>query len=330
MKTLKLVLIGTGLILTVVTIKYRPAYQVTFAGNNLGYIENKEYLENEINFYMNDNSGNIAYREMTNLPEYELKLINREEDTKETEIMLAVENSIITTYKFYAVTAEGEQKAVVETAEKAQSIIDEVKAGLTEEVDLKLGVAEIYSKEYAITSEEDAKSVLNEIKNVKLAAVEKQKAEARKKQLAINKAKSVASTTKVAATGNISGMALSIPVNGSISSRFGSRSSSRSTIHTGLDISAHMGTGIRPIAPGTVSYAAPKGTYGNLVIINHGNGVESYYAHCNSLFVGVGQTVDTNTTIAGVGSTGNSTGPHLHLEIRVNGVPVNPQSYLYK
>ena len=124
-------------------------------------------------------------------------------------------------------------------------------------------------------------------------------------------------------------MPLSIPVRGSISSRFGSRSSVRSSIHTGLDISAPMGIGISPISAGTVTYAARKGSYGNLVVISHGNGVESYYAHCADLYVSVGQNVNSNTTIASVGSTGNSTGPHLHLEIRVNGTPVNPQNYLY-
>ena len=83
------------------------------------------------------------------------------------------------------------------------------------------------------------------------------------------------------------------------------------------------------IASGTVTYAGYKGSYGNLVIISHGNGVQSYYAHCNKLLVSVGQTVSAGQVIAQVGSTGNSTGPHLHLEIRINGKAVNPQNYLY-
>ena len=138
-----------------------------------------------------------------------------------------------------------------------------------------------------------------------------------------------ATTTTAAPSGVLNGMQLSIPVTGSISSRFGSRGASRSTIHTGLDISTSSGTGIRPISAGTVTYSAYKGSYGNLIIIDHGNGVQSYYAHCSALYVSVGQSVDTNTTIGAVGSTGNSTGPHLHLEIRIGGEPVNPQNYLY-
>ena len=124
-------------------------------------------------------------------------------------------------------------------------------------------------------------------------------------------------------------MPLAIPVSGSITSRFGARGGSRSSVHTGLDISAPSGTGIRAISAGTVSYAGYRGSYGNLIIIDHGNGVQSYYAHCSALYVAAGQSVDSSTTIGAVGSTGNSTGPHLHLEIRINGSPVNPQNYLY-
>ena len=308
--------------MTVICIKYKPAYEVTIAGENLGYIESKEFIENKIKRYMNNTSGNIAFREISNLPAYEFKLIDREKETKEDEVMLAVENSTITTYKMYAVTAAGEQKALVESTEIAEKVIDEIKSGVNKSIDLELGIVEVYTTDNKVSSEEEAKNILNEVKVVKVAAYEKE----RRADLA-RRARATTATSH--ATGNIAGMALAIPVNGSVSSRFGSRSSSRSTIHTGLDISAPTGTGIRAVANGTVTYAGFRGTYGYLVIIDHGNGIESYYAHCNQLYVGVGQVVDSNTTIAGVGSTGNSTGPHLHLELRVNGSPVNPQSYIY-
>ena len=68
----------------------------------------------------------------------------------------------------------------------------------------------------------------------------------------------------------------------------------------------------------------------NLIKVDHGNGVESWYAHCSAIYASVGQSVDPSITISAVGSTGNSTGPHLHLEIRINGAAVNPQNYLYK
>ena len=121
-----------------------------------------------------------------------------------------------------------------------------------------------------------------------------------------------------------------IPVSGRITSRFGSIESVRSGAHTGLDIAAPNGTKILAVADGVVTAASSAGTYGNLVVISHGNGIETYYAHCSRILVKVGQKVSSGDNIALVGSTGNSTGNHLHLEVRINGKAVNPQRYLYR
>ena len=90
------------------------------------------------------------------------------------------------------------------------------------------------------------------------------------------------------------------------------------------------GTDIKVVSDGTVIFAGWDGDFGNLIKVDHGNGVQTWYAHCSKLYATVGQQVTAGDVIAAVGSTGNSTGPHLHLEIRVNGTPVNPQLYLYK
>ena len=125
------------------------------------------------------------------------------------------------------------------------------------------------------------------------------------------------------------GISLIRPISGTITSRFGARSSIRSSAHTGLDISAPKGTPIKAAASGTVTFAGWKGSYGYMLVISHGNGVQTYYAHCNQLYASVGQSVSQGETVAAVGSTGNSTGPHLHLEVRINGVAYNPQNYVY-
>ena len=119
------------------------------------------------------------------------------------------------------------------------------------------------------------------------------------------------------------------PVEGTITSRYGVSSRIRKSDHTGLDIAAKSGTDIKVVASGTVIFASYNGSYGNLVKIDHGNGVETWYAHTSKMYVKEGQTVEAGDVIAAVGSTGNSTGPHLHLEIRINGEHVNPQEYLY-
>lgn len=110
-----------------------------------------------------------------------------------------------------------------------------------------------------------------------------------------------------------------------ITSRFGKRSNG---IHTGLDFNAVQGTPIKAAASGTVIYSGYKGSYGNLVIIDHGNDFQTWYAQCSKLHVEVNQEVNQGEIIAEVGNTGNSTGPHLHFETRNNNTPVNPQKIL--
>ena len=124
------------------------------------------------------------------------------------------------------------------------------------------------------------------------------------------------------------GIGLIKPVSGTITSRFGARSSGT---HKGLDIATATGTTIAAAAGGTVTFSGWD-TYGlgYCVKINHGNGVETVYGHCSKLYVKSGQKVSRGEAIAAVGSTGNSTGSHLHLEIKLNGVAQNPQLYLYK
>ena len=112
-----------------------------------------------------------------------------------------------------------------------------------------------------------------------------------------------------------------------ITSRYGARWGST---HTGLDVAAPTGTAIHAAAGGTVTLVNYSNvSYGNYVKISHGNGVETLYAHCSTINVTEGQSVAQGETIATVGSTGNSTGSHLHLEIRKNGTTLNPQNYLY-
>ena len=132
------------------------------------------------------------------------------------------------------------------------------------------------------------------------------------------------------AISNINGIKIAtLPVSGTISSRYGAASSIRSSRHTGLDIAASVGTPIKVVADGIITYAAYSGSYGYLVKVDHGNGVETWYAHTSKMYVKPGQEVKAGDVIAAVGNTGNSTGPHLHLEIRINGQHVNPQKYIY-
>ncbi len=121
------------------------------------------------------------------------------------------------------------------------------------------------------------------------------------------------------------------PVYGKVSSSFGGRNAPKagaSTNHKGIDIAVSTGTSVMATSGGKVTVAGWQSGYGYVVYIDHGNGVTSRYGHLSKILVSVGQTVSQGTVIARSGNTGNSTGPHLHFEIRVNGTAVNPLNYV--
>ncbi|MDQ3708049.1 MAG: M23 family metallopeptidase, partial [Actinomycetota bacterium] len=99
-------------------------------------------------------------------------------------------------------------------------------------------------------------------------------------------------------------------------------------LHSGIDIGAAYGSPISAAASGTVVSAGTMSGYGNVVVLDHGGGIATLYAHQSSVAVGTGQAVQRGQTIGYVGSTGYSTGPHLHFEVRVSGTPVDPMGYL--
>ncbi len=124
---------------------------------------------------------------------------------------------------------------------------------------------------------------------------------------------------------------VSFPLQAEITSEFGSRMHpilGYEKFHAGLDFGADYGEVIRAAAPGYVIFAGWYGGYGNTVIVDHGNDVTTLYAHSDGLYVEEGQAVQRGQPIALVGSTGLSTGPHLHFELRSNGEPVDPLPYM--
>lgn len=126
---------------------------------------------------------------------------------------------------------------------------------------------------------------------------------------------------------------LQLPLQGRITSEFGLRNdpiNGRHRRHHGVDIAAPIGTPIGAAAAGTVVFAGRRGGYGNTIIIEQADGKQTLYGHAAELLAKVGDQVTAGQTIATVGSTGRSTGPHLHFEVRENGQPVNPLTNLAK
>ena len=249
-----------------------------------------------------------------------------------------ITNQVFIEYTNYAISIDGKNKTYVATMEEAEKIIAELKKDYKEKYTKKLGILQVYSDDYseisAVSSKKAKSTISSELKSAKKAddikiAKAKQQTKASTK---VSQSTSKTST-KVATNSSVKGVKFTVkPLSGTITSRFGRRSSPGgigSTNHKGLDIAASCGTPIYAASSGTVEFSGYKGSLGKLVIINHGNGVKTYYAHCNSLKVTTGQKVEAGKNIATVGKTGTATGYHLHFEIRVNGTSVNPQNYIY-
>jgi murein DD-endopeptidase MepM/ murein hydrolase activator NlpD len=122
-----------------------------------------------------------------------------------------------------------------------------------------------------------------------------------------------------------------LPVKGLVTAGYGYRKSpftSQRELHEGLDIAAPYGSPIVATADGIVTFAGPLAAYGNVVFVDHGHGFSTFYAHCSSYRAREGQRVRRGEVIAYVGTTGRTTGPHVHYEVHVNGVISNPMKYL--
>ena len=318
LKFFNIIVIAFGFIIAIVFIKYKPMYKVSISGEEIGYVEDKQALEETLKEEITENtSKTIEDIQLNDEPEYELKLVNRAEDTEDKTLVEELKEEVTVTYKYYEIAVQETVVEKVDTSEEAEELINEIKEQNNSE-DIDFSIVEKYTQneEEANTSDlEVAKANVQETVQTAIEEIEQQKEEEERWN----------------ALPSINGIKLAVtPIEGRITSRYGVRSSIRKSTHTGLDISAVQGTAIKVIADGTVTAASYNGSYGNLVKVDHGNGVETWYAHTSKMYVKKGDTVKAGDVIAAVGSTGNSTGPHLHLEIRVNGEHVDPQDYLYK
>lgn len=291
---------------------YKPRYSVTLNGEFIGYTDNKRELQEKINEYIEKGNGeNVAFVEIDELPEYSLCLLKRNEECNDEEIFNKVIEKGQTFYKYYAIAVDDEEKKYVSTFDEAEQVINELKEKDSNNKD-DLSIIEKYEKELK-----------------EFTGVEECVADLYEKKVVIQSFYVVAATGVNATDVKVPlGISLIRPVSGVLTSRFGPR---WGRSHKGIDIGAPQGTTIVAAAAGTVSVSqyGYNGGYGNYVIISHGNGVQTLYGHCTSLLVSQGQSVSQGQAIATVGSTGNSTGNHLHLEIRVNGIAQDPQNYLY-
>jgi murein DD-endopeptidase MepM/ murein hydrolase activator NlpD len=306
------------LILGLLQVSYRQTYSVILNDEVIGYTNDKVTLQKRINDYIKSGDGeNVAFVDIKVLPEYKTCLLKKNIDTNDDEIFAKVAASGTAYYKYYAITDENVEKTYVKTFAEAEQIIQSLKDKNSMNKDT-IGIVEKFNTvqgEYTDTTAA-----------VNLVYKERPKVTAAKKKATVVMGSNIGTVTVTDL-----GVTLIKPITSSytITSRVGGRILNGYENHPGLDIACPTGTAIKAAADGIVTRAGWYGGYGKCIIVQSTSSLNIIYGHCSSLNVTVGQRVAQGQIIGKVGSTGYSTGPHLHFEMRYNGAVVNPQNYVY-
>ncbi|MBQ9314699.1 MAG: M23 family metallopeptidase [Clostridia bacterium] len=311
---------------------YKPTYEVKFEGEVLGYISDKADVQKQIsNFLQNGDKDNVGYVILKEEPTYEFSFVKKDTCVSDDEIVAKVIDACDVYYRVYGVNVDDEEKFVVDTVKEAQEIVDKINE---EQKDYQkkstIEISEKFVQEYTLP--DDIEVAVNDInKTLKDSNDEYVKSQVKTVSTSYaaytSSSYTVPESVLLAMQSENGSLNFSHPLNsaGIITSRYGLRSRNN---HKGIDIGAPTGTPIYAAEDGIVTYSGWYYGYGYLIKIQHINGYETYYGHCSKLACNAGDSVTKGTLIGYVGSTGNSTGPHLHFEVRMNGNAYNPEQFI--
>ena len=309
--------------------KFKFVYMVEMGGVELGLVNDKDKFEKDIKDTLEDLEEPVVSAKLKENPKYSLRLVDKEDiDVDDNYVFAKVEEKIEKTYRYYNIKEDDKLLAKVSTTEEKDNLLKELEEA-KQVKDLK--VEEEQTKEYYIISYEEAKQLastnVDNIENEKRSKLEKEKIEKRNTNIVKNIRRG--GTVSASSSSNASAMLGSLSFRRPLNSSRVSAGYLGYPGHRGIDFPAPQGTPVMAAESGTVTTILYSNkSYGNRVIIDHGNGISTLYGHNSSIGVSLGQKVSKGQTIAGVGSTGRSTGNHVHFEIRINGKPINPTSYV--
>ena len=255
MKFIILVSVTHILIIGFIASLYKVSYSVNINGEMVGYTDNKSKLQTKINDYIeNGESENAAFVQVEKLPEYKICLLKRNVEADDDRIFDMIKSDGTTYYRYYAILENQEEKIYVPNFAQAEEIVNKLKEKNSSNMS-NITISEKYETELKeMVGIDDAVNKLYvKPKNVVVASKK-------------TSSGSVNTSTNISSTKVNLGISLTKPVSGIISSRFGSRSSVRSSAHTGLDIATSTGTPVSAAAGGTVTFSGWKGSYGKLIV----------------------------------------------------------------
>lgn len=314
---ISLVMIFTAVYLTVIN-TYKPAVKTYINGEFIGYFSNEQQFDEVYNDLVAEKQNideNVkVYLESE--PTFEQSYI-RDSLLEQQNVYTNLRAEIKTEYTIYHLMVDGEQQMTFTAEDQVENYVEKLKAEV-DTVEPTVDVEKVSELE-GLTSTERADEILAVIidRNKPVEIPEEEPAQPAYQQYTASVYNGVVAPvmdgTKVWPTVNRR-------VNCDYWGYYG---------HNGVDLGGATGTNIYAYMGGTVAFSGWDTTgYGNCIKINHGNGMVTIYAHCSALYVSAGQQVSAGQTIAAIGQTGWASGPHLHFEVRVNGVPINPWVYL--
>ena len=313
------------MVMSLMFIKYKFVYAVNVNEEDVGYASSKIALEKKLSNYIKTGEGeNVGYVVSNSNVDYKLLLVDKNIQTSDEEIFAILKDNCDIYYKVYAVLVDGEEHGLVDSLEDAQKIVDDVNSKQSDyKKQSNLEIEEKFLLEYELL--EDVEVAVNDI------YMPIKKANDAIKEIRTTPAKAsvktVSDETLLALKQNLKTLDFAVPLqNPVVTSRFGWRSSG---YHYGIDLASPMGSDITAAESGVVTFADWCGNYGYLIKVQHTGGYETYYAHCSKILVEVGDEVQKDDLIGLVGSTGRSSGPHVHMEIRLDGTPLNPEVFIY-
>lgn len=317
---LALALIFSAVVFTVLN-TYKPAVKTYINGECIGYFSSEQQFDEVYNQLVTEKQNidpNVkAYLESE--PTFETSYV-KDSLLEEQNVYTNLRAQVKTEYTIYNVAVDGENKMTFNTKDDALTYAESLKSQVSK---LNTEIKEDRVEELGeMTTIERADAILKDIVDRnKPVVTPKVTTTPKKTTQTTNKNTNVPTigATSVQATGSGVWPTVARRVNCHWMGYAG---------HTGTDIGGAIGTAIYAFRSGTVTFAGWSSGYGNCVRIDHGGGISTLYAHASQLLVRAGQQVAEGQIIAKIGMTGYTTGPHLHFEVRVNGVPVNAYPYI--
>ena len=299
---------------------------MNFGDTEIGLVSSKEKFEHDIKDTLEVLHEPVISATLPQKLKYSLRLVDKEDiDVDDDYVFAKVEEKIEKKYKYYNIKEDDKLLAKVSTKEERDKLIEELK---TEKNVKEVKVEEEETKEIYIISYEEAKQLaFSTAESIEKGKKDKTKITKQNSNIVknIRRGGSVSESSSSNASAMLGSLSFRRPLNSSrVSAGYLGYPG-----HRGIDFPAPQGTPVMAAESGTVTTILYSNkSYGNRVIIDHGSGISTLYGHNSSIGVSLGQKVSKGQTIAGVGSTGRSTGNHVHFEIRINGKPINPTSYV--